>query len=143
MRSLLSLRKYTRGFGTLVLLALLAMGGAAVLNMLSLAKTLPVFSAVFTTLSTGTDAEKQLAMATLFHKAEMLLAIITAAALTNALALYLGDLIGQRVLVRLRDVVFTHLQTLSMGFFDRQRSGELISRVNNDTVVLQLSLIHI
>ena len=140
MRSMLSLRKYAQGIGPLVLFALLAMGGAAVLNMFSLYKTMPVFSAVFSTLSTGTAADKHAAMATLIYRAEILLAIITGAAFTNALALYLGDLIGQRVLIRLREVVFDHLQTLSMSFFDKHRSGELISRVNNDTVVLQRAL---
>lgn len=140
MRSMFKLRKYARGVGGLVALAVLTMVGAALLNMLSLAKTMPVFKAVFTTLATGSASEKQTAMSSLFHQATFLLLVICSAAVVNALALYLGDLIGQRVLIRLRDVVFRHLQSLSMGFFDRHRSGELISRVNNDTVVLQRAL---
>ncbi|MBD3293033.1 MAG: ATP-binding cassette domain-containing protein, partial [Armatimonadia bacterium] len=41
------------------------------------------------------------------------------------------------LLYELRKSLFEHLQRLSMSFYDRRRLGELISRVNNDTMVLQ------
>jgi len=80
---------------------------------------------------------RQQAWQHIFHKTKIFVALLLAAAIANALALYLGDYIGQNILRRLRIAVFSHLQTLSMSFFDRRRSGELISRVNNDTIVLQ------
>ncbi len=40
---------------------------------------------------------------------------------------------GQRVLFRLRNEVFTKLQALPVAFFNRHKSGDLISRINNDT----------
>jgi ATP-binding cassette subfamily B protein len=41
--------------------------------------------------------------------------------------------VGQRVLFGLRGEVFEKLQQLSVAFFDRHRTGDLISRINNDT----------
>ncbi|MEI7512268.1 MAG: ABC transporter ATP-binding protein [Candidatus Uhrbacteria bacterium] len=40
---------------------------------------------------------------------------------------------GQRVLFRLRSVIFSKLQELPIAFFNRQKTGDLISRINNDT----------
>lgn len=40
--------------------------------------------------------------------------------------------VGQRVLAELRRVLFGRLQTLSMRFFDRSRTGDLMGRVTND-----------
>ncbi|NLV27274.1 MAG: ABC transporter ATP-binding protein [Methanomicrobiales archaeon] len=44
--------------------------------------------------------------------------------------------ISQDALYDLRNELFTHLQTLSLGFFDRQPIGELMSRISNDTDVI-------
>jgi ATP-binding cassette subfamily B protein len=44
----------------------------------------------------------------------------------------LSNQIGQRVMHDLRTSVFRHLQTLSLAFFTRTRSGEVQSRINND-----------
>lgn len=141
MRNFFKLHKYARDVRGVIALAVPVMMVAAWLNMQSLAKTIPVFSKLFESLSTSmTPAQQDSAMDGLEHRALGLLAIMLGAALTNAAALYLGDLIGQRILVRLRETVYDHLQTLSMSFFERRRSGELISRVNNDTVVLQRAL---
>lgn len=41
--------------------------------------------------------------------------------------------VGQRVLYRLRNLVFTKLQELPVGFFSANKAGDLISRINNDT----------
>ncbi|MCC6563314.1 ABC transporter ATP-binding protein [Candidatus Uhrbacteria bacterium] len=41
--------------------------------------------------------------------------------------------VGQRVLFRLRSLIFGKLQQLPIAFFNRQKAGDLISRINNDT----------
>lgn len=41
--------------------------------------------------------------------------------------------VGQSVLFRLRNAVFTKLQELPVAFFNSNRAGDLISRINNDT----------
>ncbi|MFC1532199.1 ABC transporter ATP-binding protein [Thermodesulfobacteriota bacterium] len=44
---------------------------------------------------------------------------------------------GQSILFRLRTELFDHLQRLSMGFFDRSKVGEIMSRMQNDVQQLQ------
>jgi len=41
--------------------------------------------------------------------------------------------VGQRVLFRLRGQVFNKLQELPVAFFNQNKAGDLISRINNDT----------
>lgn len=41
--------------------------------------------------------------------------------------------VSQRVLFRLRNTVFSSLQSLPIDFFNRNKAGDLISRINNDT----------
>jgi ATP-binding cassette subfamily B multidrug efflux pump len=49
---------------------------------------------------------------------------------------YLMTLVGQRVLLRMRTQVFQRIQTLSLTFFDRHEAGDLMSRLVNDTQVI-------
>ena len=41
--------------------------------------------------------------------------------------------VGRRVLFSLRNALFTKLQDLPVAFFNQNKAGDLISRVNNDT----------
>ena len=41
--------------------------------------------------------------------------------------------VGRRVLLRLGNQVFTKLQDLPVAFFNQNKAGDLISRINNDT----------
>ncbi len=41
--------------------------------------------------------------------------------------------VGQRVLFRLRNQIFNKLQELPVDFFNQNKAGDLISRINNDT----------
>lgn len=50
--------------------------------------------------------------------------------------LYLGYT-GQGVLFRMRTEMFDHLQTLSLSFFDRNKVGKIMSRVQNDVQQIQ------
>ena len=45
---------------------------------------------------------------------------------------YLTNQVGQKVMRDLRDRLYRHLQSLSMGFFTGTRTGEIQSRVTND-----------
>ncbi|MEN9604758.1 MAG: hypothetical protein RJB39_443 [Candidatus Parcubacteria bacterium] len=42
-------------------------------------------------------------------------------------------MVSQRTLYRLRESVFTKLQSLPIAFFNQNKAGDLMSRVNNDT----------
>jgi ATP-binding cassette subfamily B protein len=41
--------------------------------------------------------------------------------------------VGRTVLFKLRNTLFTKLQELPLGFFNQNKAGDLISRINNDT----------
>src|SRR2546428_14080247 len=45
---------------------------------------------------------------------------------------YLTGWVGERMLADLRLRLFEHLQRLSLGFYERNRAGVIISRLTND-----------
>ncbi|MBD2845732.1 ABC transporter ATP-binding protein [Paenibacillus sp. IB182496] len=45
--------------------------------------------------------------------------------------------VGQRVIHRLRGDLYRHLHRLDVGFYDRRRTGDLMSRVTSDVSILQ------
>jgi ATP-binding cassette subfamily B multidrug efflux pump len=49
---------------------------------------------------------------------------------------WLTNLLGQRVMRDLRIEIFTHLQRLSIAFFDRNPAGRLVTRVTSDVEAL-------
>jgi ATP-binding cassette subfamily B protein len=64
----------------------------------------------------------------------VVVAILYAAA--TYLQTYLVGWVGTRALQDLRERVFSHLQTMSIGFFTRRSPGVLISRMTNDIEAL-------
>ncbi len=44
--------------------------------------------------------------------------------------------VGQRVMVDMRLKIFSHIQTMSLGFFDKNPVGRLITRISNDVDAL-------
>ncbi len=49
---------------------------------------------------------------------------------------YLTGWVGERMLADLRTTLFDHLQGLSLGFYERNRAGVIISRLTNDVEAL-------
>ena len=62
----------------------------------------------------------------------LLIIYITAYFLNYAQLRMMGG-IGQRMLFRVRNSVFEKLQELPLDFFNQNKAGDLISRINNDT----------
>src|SRR6185436_14017947 len=50
---------------------------------------------------------------------------------------YLMMTIGERVVTDLRRAVFDHILSLEPAYFEATRTGEVISRLTNDTTLLQ------
>jgi ABC-type multidrug transport system fused ATPase/permease subunit len=55
---------------------------------------------------------------------------------TSAAQTYFTGWTGERILADLRNKVFRHLQRLSLGFYERNRAGVIISRLTNDVDAL-------
>ena len=66
-----------------------------------------------------------------------LLGVATLLAIATAGRFYCVSLLGERVVADLRERLFRHLLILDMGFFERTRSGELVSRLSADTELLR------
>jgi ATP-binding cassette subfamily B protein len=57
---------------------------------------------------------------------------------TSAAQTYFTGWTGERILADLRSKMFRHLQRLSLGYFERNRAGVIISRITNDVEALDL-----
>ena len=69
-----------------------------------------------------------------------LVAMIGIAALLSAATFVRFTLmmtLGERVVTDLRRAVFNHILALEPGYFEATRTGEVISRLTNDTALLQ------
>jgi subfamily B ATP-binding cassette protein MsbA len=53
---------------------------------------------------------------------------------------YLNDWIGQRVVTDMRNELTTHLQELDLAYFNRQRAGQIVSRVTADVTLVRSSV---
>ncbi len=67
--------------------------------------------------------------------AVFVVAAVAALALSSANT-YLTGWVGERILADLRNKLFRHLERLSMGFYERNRAGVIISRITNDVEAL-------
>ena len=79
---------------------------------------------------------------------EMLYAIIVAIIVIFAIRgvttfghRYLMGYIGQRVITDLRARLFAHLQKLSISYYDKRRTGEIMSNLTNDIQALQTAIV--
>lgn len=63
----------------------------------------------------------------------ILLGIYSVALVSGYTQAQLMGRVGQRMLFNLRNTIFTKLQELPIDFFNQNKAGDLISRVNNDT----------
>ncbi len=63
----------------------------------------------------------------------ILLGLYIISAATDYLQTKIMGSIGQRMLYTLRDAVFNKIQALPVAFFNQNKAGDLISRINNDT----------
>ena len=70
----------------------------------------------------------------------LIVALFVAAGLANlgtsAAQTYFTGWTGERILADLRNKLFGHLQRLSLGYFERNRAGVIISRLTNDVDAL-------
>ena len=70
----------------------------------------------------------------------LIVSLFVGAGLANLLAssaqTYFTGWTGERILADLRNRLFRHLQRLSLGYFERNRAGVIISRITNDVEAL-------
>ena len=68
----------------------------------------------------------------------VLLGVIVLMAISTYGRFYLVSWVGERVVADVRRAVYNHILTLSPGFFETTKTGEILSRLTTDTTVLQV-----
>jgi ATP-binding cassette subfamily B protein len=66
-----------------------------------------------------------------------MIAIPVAVGLIDVAQRFLGASIGEGIIYDLRRVLYGHLQSMSLRFFTHTRTGEMMSRLNNDVIGAQ------
>lgn len=72
-----------------------------------------------------------------------MLGLFLVAAVVMAVSFFFKESLGQALIVRMevdiRKAIFQHLTSQSVAYFNRQRSGDVISRLTNDVIAVRLS----
>ncbi|MBI1207035.1 MAG: ATP-binding cassette domain-containing protein [Azospirillum sp.] len=76
--------------------------------------------------------------AVLDHALLVLFGVIALMAAATYGRFYLVSWLGERVVADLRRAVYDHVLTLSPGFFETTKTGEILSRLTTDTTLLQV-----
>ena len=66
-----------------------------------------------------------------------MIGVVVAFALATYVRFYLMMTTGERVVTDVRRAVFDHIMSLEPAFFEKERTGEVVSRLTNDTTLLQ------
>ncbi len=109
-------------------------GGEASRQLLSLPRALQPFLGDWAARAQAFMRANQMSVLTFL--AWFLLVVLLAKALVGYVSGYLMKYVAERVMTDVRDALYGHLHTLSLGFFLRRNTGEIVSRVTADVDAL-------
>lgn len=66
----------------------------------------------------------------------LLLLVFILNGIFNGLSIYVLSIIGEKIIFSLKNLLSTHIVHLKLSFFDKNDSGNLISRITNDTSII-------
>lgn len=108
-------------------------GGAALISATAI--TLPLLvNRIVARLPELTQAPN--AIGQLLGLGAIMLAVFAVQAIATYFVDYRGHVMGARIEAQVRKELFEHCQKLSFSFYDRQRTGQLMSRITNDSLWL-------
>ncbi|MEO8606703.1 MAG: ABC transporter transmembrane domain-containing protein [Chloroflexota bacterium] len=110
----------------------------AILALISSAALSLVFPAVISSVIDSVLQQRNLQL--LDQITAGLLFVFFLRSVTSLLENYNLNYIGEKLVVDLRLQLYSHLQTLSLGFFASRRVGELVSRLSSDVTVMRTVL---
>ncbi len=126
-RKFLSYYKPYRGLLIADLLSAIVIAAAALM--------LPVLAnVIIKNLLTGAGAPGELTR--IYALGALMLALVAVQALCTLLVDYQGHVMGAKMERDMRRELFEHYQKLSFSFYDRQRTGQLMTRITNDLLSL-------
>jgi len=130
LRPLASLLPYVRRYRGRAAAALFALLAAAV-------ATLVVPVAIRRMIDFGFSRESASLIDSYFI---VMIAVVAVLAVASAARFYLVNTLGERIVADLREQVFEHLISLSPAYFDKAKTGELISRLTADTTQVKAAV---
>ena len=126
---------FVRPYGRGLMLAILAVVGS---SLVALLRPWPVKFLIDNVLDVARDESRVAASSTII--AVIGLSIIAIAVLHGLLIWskeYFLEATSQRVAFSMRSALFSHIQRLPLAFHDRNRTGDMITRVTNDVTKVQ------
>jgi ATP-binding cassette, subfamily B, bacterial len=127
LRPLWRLLPFLKPYRRQMLFALLAL-------IVASAATLIVPIAVRRVIDFGFNAENAARVNQYFA---VMLAVVGLLAASSAIRFYYVMWLGERIVADVRDSLFRHLTTLTPGFFEGQKTGEVVSRFTADTTQIK------
>ncbi len=121
---------YLRPYSLRLLVALLGLLGSTALSLVFPAVIRDVVDSVFENADRGLLDSITL----------LLLVVFLFRSLASFVQNYNLNYVGEKIVVDIRQELYAHLQTLSIGFFLERRVGELISRISADVTVMRTVL---
>ncbi|BFT70868.1 ABC transporter ATP-binding protein [Paenibacillus sp. P36] len=76
------------------------------------------------------------ALSSVYKIGGLMLVLVAIQNIGNYFVDYKGHEVGARMERDLRSELFAHMQTLSFGFYDKEKTGRLMSRITNDLLLL-------
>ncbi len=107
---------------------------AIIALLVAAATTLVIPVAVRRVLDHGFTAETSGVMDNYFGA---MLAAVAVLAVSSALRFYFVMWLGERIVADVRDALFSHLTSLTPSFYERQQTGEVVSRLTADTTQIK------
>lgn len=82
------------------------------------------------------EGDLSIALSKVYWIGGLMLVLVTVQNIGNYFVDYKGHEIGARMERDLRSELFTHMQKLSFSFYDKEKTGQLMSRITNDLLLL-------
>jgi ATP-binding cassette subfamily B protein len=82
------------------------------------------------------EGDLSIALSKVYWIGGLMLLLVTVQNIGNYFVDYKGHEIGARMERDLRSELFTHMQKLSFSFYDKEKTGQLMSRITNDLLLL-------
>lgn len=135
MNLLFRLLSYTKKYWWLLVLTMLSLIGITAMNLIA-----PWYIRELTAILTSPDVKEPAGK--LSRIALILAASYFVRMLFRFAYSYLSHVASWHVVARLRTTVYSHLQKLSLSYYKDKQTGQLMSRVVNDTAVLEHLVAH-
>lgn len=113
----------------MILACFLVVGGICV----ELYKPIIIGNAIDDYITNNVELELETAFTGILHAGALYALMLLLGFVLNSSTTWILQNVGQSIIYKLREEVFTHIHSLSVSFFNTEPVGKLVTRVSNDT----------